>query len=161
MERNEIAIVLLLAMLACAWAVWLWGGSFGAGTSNDNLEGLLDRTSLFRGYRAYMDNSLGLCFTTGSSMEPALRTGDTAIWVKVPFENLQVGDVIVYSHTVTVGENRGQIFIVVHRIINTVEDGVFTKGDNLSSPDAYKVRPGDFIGLVRGVLFTSSGSWER
>jgi len=157
MDRYHIAICTLAVLLLGAWIVGPGNGSTG-----ENLgENMVDWSGVFRGYQAYLDNSISPAMTSGTSMAPALRTGDTVLWVKVPFENLRVGDIIIYRHTVTVGENRGQTFIVIHRVINIIEDGAFTKGDNMASSDAYKVTPGDLMGLVRGVLFTSSKSWGR
>ncbi|MEM2875001.1 MAG: signal peptidase I [Candidatus Hadarchaeales archaeon] len=157
MDREMFAVCLLGALLVGAWITHT-GTPSG---ENFECENLVNITQIFQGHRAYVENSVGLARTSGTSMEPAMKSGDTVLHVGVPFGDLKAGDIIIYRHTVTVGENRGQTFVVIHRIINVLEDGVFTKGDNLPSPDAYKVHPEEIIGLIRGVVFTSSEAWGR
>jgi signal peptidase I len=74
---------------------------------------------------------------TGTSMEPALHTGDLVIVRKVP--EYQVGDVVAFRNT----QLRST---VLHRII-AVEDGRFVlQGDNNDFVDTYRARPEDIVG---------------
>lgn len=61
----------------------------------------------------------------GTSMLPTLEQGDLVVIQSVPFSDLKVGDIIVYSPPCSAtGES------VIHRIVNVSGDGVITRGDN-------------------------------
>ncbi len=68
----------------------------------------------------------------GFSMLPTLEGGDLVVIQNVPIDQIQVGDIIVYSGLCsTMGES------VVHRVTNITSTGLITKGDNNPQPDQY------------------------
>ena len=71
---------------------------------------------------------------SSSSMEPTLHRGDLVLVLKVPFERVQKGDIVVFRDP-----NNG--VAVAHRVVGRLEDGrLLTKGDNEEYLD--QVRPG-------------------
>ncbi len=67
----------------------------------------------------------------GKSMEPLLQTGDLVLVVKVPPNDIHVGDIVVYKRPG--GE------LVIHRVLKIEKVGneymYFIKGDNNPLPD--------------------------
>ena len=71
---------------------------------------------------------------SSSSMEPTLHRGDLVLVLKIPFEKIQKGDIVVFRNP-----NNG--VAVAHRVVGKLEDGrLLTKGDNEEYLD--QVRPG-------------------
>lgn len=84
---------------------------------------------------------------TGTSMEPAMHTGDLVIIRKAP--EYHVGDVVAV-------DNAQLRSTVLHRII-AVEDGRFVlQGDNNDFVDTYRARPEDIVGR-RWILIGQAG----
>ncbi|MGD0328893.1 MAG: signal peptidase I [Nitrososphaeria archaeon] len=87
-------------------------------------------------------------YVEGISMHPTLQSGDLIIIVRTPFDNLKVGDIIVYySHVYN--------FRIVHRIIEieniSGQEALITKGDNNLGPDPLYVTKADYIGKYTGI----------
>jgi signal peptidase len=59
--------------------------------------------------------------TVTDSMEPAIMTNSLSMTKKVPFNELKIGDVIVFRNPA--GET------IVHRVYDIIENVLFTKGD--------------------------------
>jgi signal peptidase I len=67
------------------------------------------------------------------SMVPTLEVGDLVIAESVPYSNLHVGDVIVFSPPNGGGGCLDED--IVHRIVNVTALGIYTQGDNrLTNP---------------------------
>ena len=91
-----------------------------------------DRTKMnFLGYSPHMVMS--------QSMNPTLLTGDFVLAKQIKFEDVQVGDIVIYKHTYEDGVERA----IVHRVIEKTEDYLIFQGDNNLSPDPWKVYPED------------------
>lgn len=108
-------------------------------------QALVDYTSYFHGHRTYLDNRIQPVVVDGTSMAPAFQTGDILLAVPFPFENLRLGDIIIW-------ESQGQL--VAHRIYEISGASMWTKGDNMPAPDEIPVTKESYRGLVIGVLFT-------
>jgi signal peptidase len=81
------------------------------------------------------------------SMEPKIGKGSFVLTRPVEAEEIDIGDVIVFRHTVP-GEQTEQKFII-HRVIDTGDGTWFqTKGDANEKPDAFVVPAHDVIGQV-------------
>ena len=79
------------------------------------------------------------------SMEPKIGKGSFVLTRPVEAEEIGIGDVIVFRHTVP-GEQTEQK-LIVHRVINTGDGTWFqTKGDANEEPDAFVVSDQDVIG---------------
>jgi signal peptidase I len=69
-------------------------------------------------------------YPTGSMM-PTLDIGDLVVAHTVPFDTIQVGDVIIYSPPIATG---GCLDLdIVHRVVNITSEGLITQGDNRAS----------------------------
>lgn len=103
-----------------------------------------------------MGTSRPLYVVSSSSMEPTLRVGDIILVQAAPFEQLTVGDVIVFQ--------KGSLPVIVHRV-HEIIDGegrrlVITKGDNAKTnpnPDfpgllPSPIRTDDYLGRVTGLI---------
>ncbi|MGQ9688683.1 MAG: signal peptidase I [Desulfobaccales bacterium] len=82
-------------------------------------------------------------FYLGPSMNPLLKRGDTLLVTPVTLEQLQPGEVIVFSN-----QGRGQI---VHRVVAIKADGVITKGDNNPTVDERLIAPPEILGRVTAI----------
>lgn len=83
-----------------------------------------------------------------SSMEPAIGKGSFVLTRPVDAEEILVGDVIVFRHTVA-GEQTHQEIPIIHRVIEATGGNWFrTKGDANDVPDPYIVHTRDVIGRV-------------
>lgn len=67
-------------------------------------------------------------FILTGSMEPTLRTNGVAIVHKATYDEVEVGDIIMYEI-----EDK----MITHRIVEKSEEGIITKGDNNNSRDSY------------------------
>ncbi len=82
-----------------------------------------------------------------SSMSPAMNYGDVALAYKVPFNDLHVGDIIIFK------DPRGGPQTIVHRVVAIEMDAsnstyLVTKGDNgVTNPtnDPWKVTQKDYL----------------
>lgn len=75
------------------------------------------------------------------SMEPAIRTGSVClINSRVPFEEVQVGDVVCFESTV--GKK------VIHRAVAITEEGIETRGDANENSDGVTTMRHNYIGTV-------------
>ena len=77
------------------------------------------------------------------SMEPDIMVGDSVIAKKVDFEDLEIGNDIIY-HYVT---DKLDIFIV-HRIIREEDGGFITQGINNNSEDDVLVTEDNYVAKV-------------
>ena len=88
-----------------------------------------------------------LAVVEGRSMEPTLQTGDLVLVVKVPPEDIHVGDIIVYK--------KPNGTFIIHRVIKIkhVDNQPYyvTQGDNNPIPDGPGVPYKDVIGRVVSV----------
>jgi signal peptidase I len=62
-----------------------------------------------------------------SSMEPTIKEGATVSYVDFPFEQLKVGDIILYRAP-------GRDALIVARIVEVTQEGLRTKGDSNVAP---------------------------
>ncbi len=92
------------------------------------------------GTRAQKNNELFFIFDYSFSVVPtdsmigdlpdSIDIGDVVIIKRSPFEDIKIGDVIVYQDVVTIG-GRARNLLVIHRVVGYHLDGGFeTKGDN-------------------------------
>jgi len=109
----------------------------------------------FFGYSIGWHGEIFLINFTGWSMAPALRPGDTLLCLKIPFENLRVGDIVAHYNPIYLDHP-----LVAHRVVETADGKIRTKGDNNPSPDKYYLDNEWYVGKVIGVLFTSSKTWR-
>jgi signal peptidase I len=95
----------------------------------------------------------------GDSMYPNIRSNDGVVVDNhFPFDNLSVGDIIVFNSYDTT--NRGQHIIIIHRVVQVINDRqgdriIGTKGD--ANPDSipgidYPVFQQNYIGKVVSVI---------
>jgi signal peptidase len=73
------------------------------------------------------------------SMEPTILTGELILTKQIKFDDVEVGDIIVYKHTYA---NEKSIAIV-HRVIEKTDYYLIMKGDNNEAEDPWKVYPSD------------------
>jgi signal peptidase len=90
-------------------------------------------------------NVTPLLVVKSGSMEPTLEVGDVIVIEPASPEDISVGDVIVFW-------NPWYGNLVVHRVVNKTEEGVYTRGDANAgidpwSPVPYKNIVGKWIGL--------------
>ncbi len=62
------------------------------------------------------------------SMRPTLEVGDLVAVQAVPYSDIKVGDVIVYSPPIPGGGCQTEV--IVHRVVNITGAGLITQGDN-------------------------------
>jgi signal peptidase I len=68
-----------------------------------------------------------------ASMRPTLEVGDLVIVEAVPFNNIHLGEVIVFARPDSSGGCTSEI--IVHRVVNITGAGLITQGDNrLTNP---------------------------
>ena len=82
---------------------------------------------------------------TSQSMEHAIKQGATVYYKRVPFNSLQVNDIIVFgkpSNETTYNE------VIVHRIVAVEIGWLVTKGDFNNANDPWKVDASLLIGKV-------------
>ena len=95
--------------------------------------GLAAIAGTFLGVRPYVVES--------GSMEPAIRTGSVClINSRIPFEQVQVGDVVCFESAV--GKK------VIHRAVAISEEGIETKGDANENSDGVTTMRHNYIGTV-------------
>jgi signal peptidase I len=95
----------------------------------------------------------------GDSMYPNIRSNDgVVVDTHFPFNNLSVGDIIVFNSYDTI--SRGQHIVIIHRVVQIINDRqgeriIGTKGD--ANPDSipgidYPVFQQNYIGKVVSVI---------
>ncbi|HHX76217.1 MAG TPA: signal peptidase I, partial [Acholeplasmataceae bacterium] len=92
-----------------------------------------------------------------SSMEgdnpDSLNAGDAVIIYNTPYEDLVIGDVIVYRSE---DDNR----MIIHRIVDETAEGFITKGDNNASIDSQVIKKDSYQGkYVSHFTFFGIGLW--
>ena len=84
----------------------------------------------------------------GNSMAPQLKHGDAVMAVQKDYENLKIGDIVIFYRD---GE------LIAHEIIDKVDSGIITKGvandvdDGVVSSDEYKLKVLFKIPLLGGL----------
>lgn len=114
---------------------------------------------MFLGATAYKNNELFYIFNYSFSIVPSdsmignqpdsLEPGDVAIMKRDLYENVEVGDVIVYQDQVNINGTPSSI-LIIHRVIEINDDGsLVTKGDNpLNSVDPHPVTSHSYQGTL-------------
>lgn len=83
----------------------------------------------------------------------SLDAGDAVIIFNTPYEDLNIGDVIVY-----ISNEDGKM--IIHRIIDKTEEGFITKGDNNNDADIQIVTKDAYQGKYTGKFqFFKIGLW--
>lgn len=85
-----------------------------------------------------------LSFVMSESMEPTLMTGDFVLTKDITFDEVEVGDIVVYRHDYEDGNYKS----IVHRVVEKNEDHLIFKGDNNEAEDPFKVYPEDVRSIV-------------
>ena len=75
--------------------------------------------------------------TMSNSMEPTIMTGDVILTKRISFEDVEVGDIIVYKHVYEDGNYKA----IVHRVIEKTDEYLICKGDNNDAPDPWCIYP--------------------
>jgi signal peptidase I len=111
---------------------------------------------LFLGY-LFLQNTLNidepLAVSTGRSMEPSIHEGDILVFRGVSFEEIEVGDVILFE----VPEEMGELLPprITHRVIEVRRENgetfLRTKGDN-APLDTYEIPASNVVGLNVAVI---------
>ena len=130
---GVIAVVIIIVILGSAYAglvpilsPLLRGGSSPSPSSETSPSPLSEKT-----------------FTiTSSSMEPTIKQGATVFVQVVPFESLQVNDIIVYK------QPYNQAVAIVSRVVQINANGLVTQGDSNGGPDPWNVTAPLLIGKV-------------
>lgn len=95
-----------------------------------------------------LDDPSWSTFTDTNSMDPVFDIEANTVRIKVPAEDLQVGDIISYQ--------KGNA-IIIHRIVvkDSDENGLYfiLKGDNNPTNDPGKVRPAQILGKVVAIFY--------
>lgn len=79
-------------------------------------------------------NVTPLLVVKSGSMEPVLHVGDVIVIEPARFEDIRVGDVIVFR-------NPWYGNLVVHRVVHITEEGVYTRGDANAGIDPWSPVP--------------------
>jgi signal peptidase len=83
---------------------------------------------------------------TGSmkgDLEDSLDIGDLAIIKRGSYEDIKIGDIVVFQQPITDDIN----ILVIHRVIDIKDQGLVTKGDAISTPDQGFVTEDEYQGL--------------
>ena len=83
---------------------------------------------------------------TGSmegDLEDSLDIGDLAIIKRGSYEDIKIGDIVVFQQPITDDIN----ILVIHRVIDIKDQGLVTKGDANSTPDQGFVTEDEYQGL--------------
>ena len=76
------------------------------------------------------------------SMEPTIMTDEIVIYKAINFNDVKVGDIIVFY-------NSEEHKVITHRVFEIGADGITTKGDNPAAPvDDFKVTEESLRGIV-------------
>jgi signal peptidase len=93
-------------------------------------------------------------YVEGISMHPTLEDGDLIIIDRTNYDNLKVGDIIIFNSSIY--HTR-----IVHRIVDVkISDGekaFITKGDNNHAPDPSYVLRENYVGRYVGIRVPYAG----
>jgi signal peptidase I len=84
-------------------------------------------------------------FYRGASMSGTLRPGDYLIFTPAPFENIRIGDVVVFHNVRNQVEENDDW---VHRVVGIRHEGFVTRGDNNSYNDSVSLTIDNCLGKV-------------
>ncbi len=94
-------------------------------------------------------------FVQGISMHPTLENGDLIVIDRTPFDNLKIGDIIIYNKPEMYPEP------VVHKIIKITfinqEEFLFTKGDNNQFQDPLPISRNEYKAKYIGIRIPYAG----
>jgi signal peptidase len=98
-------------------------------------------------------------FVQGISMHPTLENGDLIVIDRTPFDNLKIGDIIIYNKPEMYPEP------VVHKIIKITfinqEEFLFTKGDNNQFQDPLPISRNEYKAKYIGIRIPYAGFLGR
>lgn len=89
------------------------------------------------------------------SMLPTLEVGDLVVVHSVPFNAIQVNDVIVFSRPDSSGVCTSASEVIVHRVVGITQQGLITQGDDRATnpvPDEFDPIPAS---CVKGIVVVS------
>jgi len=94
----------------------------------------------------------------GFSMKPLFKPGDLLCARRVSWEEITVGDVVIFSSS----HRLDRVGYIVHRVVSLKQDGLITQGDNNFLSDEQIVSERNLIGLVvysnrRGCVYKVKG----
>lgn len=93
-----------------------------------------------------------------ASMEPYIMTGDLIVFYSCNYEDVEVGDYVVFVAGSGFGQLQGQN--IVHEVKKITEDGIVTQGKNAAtnpSPDKDLVTKDNLLGVCTG----NSAAWGK
>lgn len=82
-------------------------------------------------------------FYRGSSMKGTFNPGDLLLVEKAPFIEIRKGDLIIFRKTIN-----DQVEFVAHRVVDTIPQGLITRGDNCRLIDHEPITTHNFIGRI-------------
>lgn len=89
------------------------------------------------------------------SMEPAIMTGDLIVFHSCSYDDIKVGDYIVFTAGDKFGKLKGQS--IVHEAVEITPEGIVTKGVHNNSADTDKVTKSNLLGIC---TYNSAG-WGK
>ena len=93
-----------------------------------------------------------------NSMEPYIMTGDLIVFKSCSYDDIEVGDYIVFTADESFGKLKGQS--IVHAVKEITEDGIITQGLNKKTnpnPDKNPVTAENLL----GVCTSNSAGWGK
>ena len=102
---------------------------------------------------------------TGDSMEPTIKEGALIFSRHTPYDELEVGDIIVFKRRLLVASTNGTAEAtakyldntITHRIVSIETDGIHTRGDNNQADDQYPVTVDGLVAKV--VWWNNYAGW--
>lgn len=102
---------------------------------------------------------------TGDSMEPTIKEGALIVGHSSPYDELVVGDIIVFKRRLLVASTNGTAEAtakyldntITHRIVSIEPDGIHTRGDNNQADDQYPVTVDGLVAKV--VWWNNYAGW--
>ena len=76
-------------------------------------------------------------------LEDSLDIGDLAIIKRGSYEDIKIGDIVVFQQPITDDIN----ILVIHRVIDIKDQGLVTKGDANTTPDQGFVTEDEYQGV--------------
>ncbi len=89
------------------------------------------------------------------SMEPYIMTGDLIVFHSCSYDDVKVGDYIVFTAGEKFGKLKGQS--IVHAVAEITDEGIVTQGLHYSQPDDEKVTKANLLGIC---TYNSAG-WGK
>ena len=88
----------------------------------------------------YAIGPIRFCFVPTGSMEPNIPTWSFCVLnVRVPYEDIQIGDIVVYNR-------KSDGMRIIHRVVEITDDALVTKGDANHIDDGPSVTPDNLFG---------------